>query len=89
MIGGLHPPNKPHWSRSEYGAFRSIFACLPFVGFYTARVLMLIGLLSLPSLTTDDRLSKMASSCARHRSERPPRGGWPCTCQLMERVPTW
>ena len=33
-----------------------------FVGFYTARVLMLIGPLSLPSLTTDGRLSKMAIS---------------------------
>ena len=67
MIGGLHPPNRPYWSRSEYGAFRSIFPYLPSAGFYTVRVLMLIGLLSLPSFTIDDRLLKMDNSCVSHQ----------------------
>ena len=88
MIGGLPPSNRPHWSRFEYGAFRSIFPCLPSDGFCTVRMLMLIGPLSLPSLTTDGRLLKMAKSCMSHHRERPPRGGWPYTCQLMKRVPT-
>ena len=53
MIGRLPPPNRPHRSRSEYGACRLTFPCLPSPDFYTARVLMLLGPLSLPCLTTD------------------------------------
>ena len=66
-ICGLTLLNRPHWSKSMSGAYRLIFPCHPFAGFYTARVLMLLGPLSLPSLTTASRLLKMASSCASHR----------------------
>ena len=55
--------------RSDYGAFRSIFPCLPSAGFYTTRVLMLIGPLSLPSLTTAGRLLRWSVS-ARAIAER-------------------
>ena len=67
MIGGLPPPNRPHWSRSEYVAFRLISLCLPSADFYTARMLILIGPLSLPSLTTDGKLLKMVNSYVSHR----------------------
>ena len=39
------------------------FPCFPSAGFYTARVLMLLRPLSLPSLTTDGSLLKMVNSC--------------------------
>ena len=88
LIGGLPPSNKPYLGMSEYVAFRSISLCLPSAGNYTVRMLMPTGPLSPPSLTTSGKLSKMANSCVSHRLERPPRGGWPCTCLLIERVLT-
>ena len=66
MIGGLPPPNRPHWSRSEYVEFRLISLCLPSAGYHTERILMLIRTLSLPSLTTNGRLLKMPNSFVSH-----------------------
>ena len=61
------PPNRLHWRMSEYVAFRLISPCLPSAGIYTARMLMTTGPLSLPSLTTGGKLSKMANSYVSHR----------------------
>ena len=49
------PAKQPPWSRSEYGAYKLTFHCLPSAVFYTMRVLMLLEPLSLQSLTTAGR----------------------------------
>ena len=67
LIGRMPNPNRPHWSMSEYVAFRLISSCLPSADFYTMRMLMLIGPLSQLSLTTDGRFLKMANSYMSHR----------------------
>ena len=55
------PAKKPHRSRSEYRAYSFTFQCLPSAGFYMTRVLMLLGPISLQSLTTACRYLKMSS----------------------------
>ena len=37
LIGGLPPPNRPYRKMYEYGAFRSIFPCLPSAGIIMAQ----------------------------------------------------
>ena len=67
LIGGLPPPNSPHRSMSEYVELRFISTCLPSIGIYTERMLILTGPFSPPSSTTIGKLSKMANSCMSHR----------------------